>query len=133
MITVLKIMVAVGALVPAAALAHCCCDGHHKTRLREHASYRAERELDWDRARFHVTAARPCHYPSYAAGASGVTVVKLHVDEDGTVDGVRLADSSGTRALDRAALACVSGWHLGGGYEWRIARVVWRWHWVSWG
>ena len=130
-----KSLAFIAGLAPAAAFAHCCCDGHrHHEVLREHRSYHhVVRSEDWDSARFYVTAARPCRYPASLAGATGVTVVKMHVDEDGVVDGVRLADSSGSRALDRAALACVSGWRLDTGYQWRVARVVWRWHWTSWG
>lgn len=132
-----KTLALAAALAPTAVFAHCCCDGHrhHQVSYREHHVYRhVVRTEDWETARFQVTAARPCEYPQWVHGATGVTVVKMRVDEDGFVQAVRLGDSSGSRALDRAALACVSGWHLSAGYEWRVARVVWRWHWVSaWG
>ena len=130
-----KSLALVAALAPTAAFAHCCCDGpRHHISYREHQVYHHVVREDWDTARFHVTASRPCAYPQWLHGATGVTVVKMRVDEDGYVQAVRLGDSSGSPALDRAALACVSGWHLSAGYEWRVARVVWTWHWASsWG
>jgi TonB family protein len=132
----LKTSALIAGLAPAAAIAHCCCDGHrhHEARVSHRAGHhRVVRTEDWDSARFQVTAARPCHYPQWLHGVTGVSVVKMRVDGDGFVRAVRLGDSSGSPALDRAALACVSGWHLSAGYEWRVARVVWRWHWTSWG
>ena len=129
-----KSLALAAALAPTAAFAHCCCDRHHEARVSHHAGYhRVVRTENWDSARFQVTAARPCRYPQGLHGATGVSVVKMRVDEDGFVQAVRLGDSSGSAALDRAALACVSGWHLSAGYEWRVARVVWHWHWTSWG
>ena len=130
----------IAGMLPAAAFAHCCCDGHrhHETSVREHrATHRVVRTEHWDTGRFEMTASRPCNnYPASAlrAHASGVTWVKLRVDEDGFVEASRLSESSGRADLDRAALACVSHWHLRAGYEWRVAKIVWRYHWVSyWG
>ncbi len=124
----------IAGLMPTAAMAHCCCEHHHhEARYREH-HYRAARADSWDTARFDVTAGKPCgNYPASAlrAHATGVTVVKLRVDEDGFVEASRIGGSSGRADLDRAALACVAGWHLGSGYEWRVARIVWRVRWVS--
>ncbi len=124
-----KILALIAALSPTMASAHCCCEGEH----RHHAA-RYYREDNWETARFQVTAGRPCRdYPVSAAhvGASGVTWVKLRVDDDGFVQASRISESSGRRDLDRAALACVAGWHLGTGAHWREARIVWRWHWVG--
>jgi TonB family protein len=126
-----KSLALVAGLAPTMAAAHCCCDGH-----RHHVSYHRVVE-HWDSERFQVTAGRPCNnYPASAARlqATGVTWVKLHVDGDGFVEAARISDSSGRTDLDRAALACVTGWHLQAGYEWRVAKIAWRWHWVSsWG
>jgi TonB family protein len=125
-----KTLAFIAALAPTAAAAHCCCD--HREHVRYH---RAARIDTWDTARFEVTAGRPCgNYPRSAlrAQASGVTWVKLRVDEDGFVEASRISRSSGRADLDRAAIACVAGWHLGSGHEWRVARVSWRFHWHSW-
>lgn len=125
----------IAALTPMAADAHCCCEHHHHA-AREHRSWhRAARVDGWNTARFEATAGKPCrNYPRSAlrAEASGVTWVKLRVDEDGFVEASRISRSSGRADLDRAALACVAGWHLGNGHEWRVARVSWRFHWHSW-
>jgi TonB family protein len=130
-----KTVILLAGLAPAAAWAHCCCEHHHHA-VRHHRTYhRMVRAEDWDLARFEVTAGRPCgNYPVSAlrARASGVTWVKLRVDRDGFVRASRIAGSSGRADLDRAALACVTGWHLGTGYEWRSARIVWRFHRASW-
>lgn len=126
-----KTLVLIAALAPAAATAHCCCD--HREHVRYH--HRATRVDSWDTARFEVTAGRPCgNYPASAlrAQASGVTWVKLRVNEGGFVEASRISRSSGRADLDRAAIACVAGWHLGSGHEWRVARVSWRFHWHSW-
>ncbi len=134
--TLLSIMGALAAgLMPIAADAHCCCEHYHHREARFREYHRVARAEHWDdAARFDVTAGKPCgNYPASAlrAHASGVTVVKLRVDEDGFVEASRIGGSSGRADLDRAALACVAGWHLGSGYEWRVARVVWRVRWVS--
>lgn len=134
-----KSLALITALAPTAASAHCCCEHrHHEARVERHHSYhRVARSWEsdrWETARFEVTAGRPCdNYPRSALRdqASGFTVVKLRVDEDGFVEASRISESSGRRDLDRAALACVAGWHLGAGYEWRTARISWRYHWVS--
>ena len=124
-------------LVPTAAFAHCCCDGHrpNQARVYEHrTTHRVVRTEHWDTGRFEMTAGRPCNnYPrsALAGHASGVTWVKLRVDGDGFVEASRLSESSGRADLDRVALACVSHWHLRAGYEWRVARIVWRYHWMS--
>ena len=55
----------------------------------------------------------------------------MRLDEDGFVEASRISESSGRSDLDRAARACVAGWHLGGGSEWRVARIVWEYHWVE--
>ena len=130
----------VAALTPTVAAAHCCCccerEHHRHVRHVSRPVYRAVRAEHWDVERFQVTAGRPCdNYPVSAlrAHASGVTWVKLRVDADGFVEASRISESSGRADLDRAALACVAGWHLGAGYEWRTARIVWRFHWSSWG
>jgi TonB family protein len=131
-----KILTFVAALIisgaPTAAIAHCGCG--HRDHVRTH-HHRAARVDTWDTARFEVTAGRPCgNYPRSAlrAQASGVTWVKLRLDEDGFVEASRISRSSGRADLDRAAIACVAGWHLGSGHEWRVARVSWRFHWHSW-
>lgn len=127
-----KTVAFIAALAPIAADAHCCCD--HREHVRTH-HHRAARVETWHTARFEATAGRPCHnYPRSAlrAEASGVTWVKLRVDEDGFVEASRISRSSGRADLDRAAIACVAGWHLGTGAQWRVARVSWRWHWHSW-
>ena len=129
----------IAALVPTAAAAHCCCERehrhHHEARGRERLQYhRVARGESWRTAQFERTVGRPCNnYPRSAlrAQASGVTVVKIRVDEDGYVLASRISESSGRADLDRAARACVAGWHLGGGSEWRVARIVWRYHWVD--
>ena len=124
-----KTVAFIAALAPVAADAHCCCD-----HVRTH-HHRAARVESWDTARFETTAGRPCNnYPRSAlrAEASGVTWVKLRVDEDGFVEASRISRSSGRADLDHAAVACVAGWHLGTGAQWRVARVSWRWHWRSW-
>lgn len=133
-----KSLALIAALAPTAAAAHCCCEHHHHreaARAYERRVYHRVAHVErWDTGQFEVTAGRPCNnYPASAARAeaSGVTVVKLRVDEDGYVEASRISESSGRRDLDRAALACVAGWHLGAGYEWRVARITWRWHWVS--
>lgn len=121
-------LAAVLATVSTAAWAHCCCDRHH------HRHARAAHGGGWETARFEFAAGRPCdNYPASAlrARASGVTWVKLRMDEDGFVAASRVSRSSGRADLDRAAMACVAGWHLGHGREWRVARIVWRWHWIS--
>jgi TonB family protein len=121
-----KTFALIAALAPTAAAAHCCCEHRH-----HHHEARAE---NWDSAWFESTAGRPCNnYPRSAlrAQASGVTVVKMRLDEDGFVEASRIAESSGRADLDRAARACVAGWHLGGGSEYRVARIVWKYHWVS--
>jgi TonB family protein len=126
-----KTLAFIAALAPTAAYAHCCCD--HREHVRYH--HRAARVDGWDTASFEATAGRPCgNYPRSAlrAQASGVTWVKLRVDEDGFVEASRISRSSGRADLDRAAIACVAGWHLGNGHEWRVARVSWRFHWHSW-
>lgn len=135
--SLVKSLALAAALVPTMAVAHCCCEREHRHReVRVHHSHhRLARSDDWETARFQVTAGRPCdNYPRSAlrARAAGVTWVKLRVDEDGFVEASRISRSSGRADLDRAALACVAGWHLGTGYEWRTARIVWRFHWISW-
>jgi TonB family protein len=130
-----KAIALIAALTPTMAAAHCCCccEQRHHHQARVHRSHhRMVRTGHWETARFQVTAGRPCgNYPVSAlrAHASGVTWVKLRVNEDGFVAASRISESSGRRDLDRAALACVAGWHLGAGYEWRTARIVWRFHW----
>lgn len=137
--TLALIAALIPSLAPTAAAAHCCCCCEHRhhaaVRHVERSHYRVVRAERWDVERFQVTAGRPCdNYPRSAlrAGASGVTWVKLRVDADGFVEASRIASSSGRADLDRAALACVAGWHLGAGYEWRTARIVWRFHWAHW-
>ena len=81
-----------------------------------------------------IVSNRPCdNYPASAlrAGASGETWVKLRVGDDGWPEIVRLSRSSGRADLDRAALACVRGWYFHDGYDWREARITWRFHWVT--
>jgi len=134
-----KTLALIAALAPAAA--HCRCERehhrHHEARGHvRHVAHVLARGGDWDTARFEVTAGRPCgNYPAsaLAAHASGVTWVKLRVDPDGFVEAGRVSRGSGRADLDRAALACVAGWRLGAGYEWRVARVAWRFRWVPFG
>ena len=98
--------------------------------MRESQWHYPERSESW---RYPVVANRPCdNYPASAlrAGVSGVTWVKLRVGDDGRPEIVRLSRSSGRADLDRAALACVRGWHFRDGYDWREARIAWRFHWV---
>ena len=56
-----------------------------------------------------------CHddYPFWARlwGQEGTTDLTLQVHADGTVDGVKVAQSSGSDRLDDAAVECVSKWH----------------------
>lgn len=119
--TLAKALGLVAGLAPAVADAHCCC---------EHRDVSDRMAEQWDRARYEVTAGRPCgNYPASAARAraSGVTWVKLRVDRDGFVEAAQIRDSSGRADLDRAAIACATHWHLGTGYRWRVARITWRW------
>ncbi len=123
----------IAALVPAAAWAHCCCDhpGKHHHAARKTSTYHAERSERW---RYDVVTNRSCdNYPGSAmrAGASGVAWVNIRVGDDGWPDSVRLSRSSGRADLDRATLACVRNWHFRDGYDWRQARVTWRFHWVT--
>jgi TonB family protein len=50
-------------------------------------------------------------YPQSAvqAGEEGITIISVHVSAGGTVNGPRVARSSGYPDLDNAALACVNG------------------------
>ena len=56
-----------------------------------------------------------CHddYPFWSRlwGQEGTTDLTLLVRADGTVDGVKVAQSSGSDRLDDAAVECVSKWH----------------------
>jgi protein TonB len=56
-----------------------------------------------------------CHddYPFWSRlwGQEGTTDLTLQVHADGTVDGVTVAQSSGSDRLDDAAIDCVSKWH----------------------
>lgn len=58
-----------------------------------------------------VNAASPVEYPPalFARGIEGKVILRLHVDEAGTVDpeSTKVAESSGYPALDSAALAAV--------------------------
>ncbi|MDB5734877.1 MAG: Gram-negative bacterial TonB protein C-terminal [Alphaproteobacteria bacterium] len=130
-----KTFALIAALAPTAAAAHCCCEHRHHHEARADWGYhRTGRAESWDGAWFEPTAGRPCNnYPRSAlhAQASGVTVIRMRLDEDGFVEASRVSESSGRADLDRAARACVAGWQLGGGSEWRVARIVWRYHWVS--
>ena len=134
-----KTLALIATLAPTAVAAHCCCEREH----RHHSGYRTRERLQyhqvgrdeaWDTARFERTVGRPCNnYPHSALRdqASGVTVVRMRLDEDGFVEASRISESSGRSDLDRAARACVAGWHLGGGSEWRVARIVWKFPWVE--
>ncbi|GAA0577456.1 energy transducer TonB [Rhizomicrobium electricum] len=52
-------------------------------------------------------------YPSesLAKGEEGNTKVSFKILTDGTVEGVSVADTSGSQRLDDAAVACVKTWH----------------------
>ena len=122
-----KSLALVATLSPTAAWAHCCCDWHGAWHpvVRSHAE------------RFNFVSGRDCdNYPASAlrAQASGVTWLQVRVGADGWVRATRISHSSGRDDLDRAAIACVSDWHLGGAgrHDWRVVRVGWRFHWHSW-
>jgi len=53
------------------------------------------------------------HYPTESAtkGEVGTTKLAFRILTDGTVKGVRVVVSSGSPALDEAAIKCVGGWH----------------------
>lgn len=51
--------------------------------------------------------AQTCPYPG---SGEGLTTVQFHVTAQGTVARARVAKSSGSEALDQAALACVGTW-----------------------
>jgi len=117
------------ALVPAAAWAHCCCDhpgrAHHEARTtRWHHAGQV-----WHEARYTVVTNRRCgnHYPLSALrdGASGVTLLDIHVRDDRWAGSVRIRRSSGRADLDRAALACARGWYFRDGPDWQQARIEW--------
>jgi hypothetical protein len=57
---------------------------------------------------------RPPRFPDAAAmrGAYGAVVVIVHVNPQGLVDGVEVAESSGHAELDRAAVAAVQKWRF---------------------
>ncbi|MGA7674092.1 MAG: energy transducer TonB [Rhizomicrobium sp.] len=52
-------------------------------------------------------------YPFWSRlwGQEGTTDLTLQVHADGTVDGVKVAQSSGSDRLDDAAVDCVAKWH----------------------
>ncbi len=56
-----------------------------------------------------------CHddYPFWSRlwGQEGTTSLAFQVRADGTVDGVKVAQSSGSDRLDEAAVECVAKWH----------------------
>lgn len=53
-------------------------------------------------------------YPVAAAerGEHGAVVLLIHVDPDGAVAGIEIAETSGFRLLDRAAREAVQAWHF---------------------
>jgi TonB family protein len=119
-------------LAPDAALAHCGCRHYH----RHHARFIEHRHHWVERARVlrTVGAYRDCdNYPRSALedGATGVTLLKIRVGEDGWVQASSVRRSSGRRDLDRAAQACVADWHFpdAATTDWRTVRVAWRIHW----
>lgn len=74
-------------------------------------------------------------YPSYSLDhhQEGVTALAFNILTDGTVDAVKVLASSGSQALDEAAVKCVSEWHYRPAIKngqlaetpWK-AKVTWR-------
>ena len=74
-------------------------------------------------------------YPpqSKRLGEEGVTMVRLHVLEDGSIDDVQVAQSSGFPRLDETAIKKLKRWRVKPGTEdgkpvamWMDLRVVWQ-------
>lgn len=123
-----KILALIAALAPAAASAHCGCDGHERRKAWSYKAMHAHPQA------YAAVFNRTCsNYPGSAlrARASGVTWVAIRVGDDGWTRDARVSRSSGRADLDRAALACVRDWrfHDAGRYDWRAVRVSWRWVW----
>jgi protein TonB len=56
---------------------------------------------------------RPIYPPTARrAGAEGTTVLKVHVQTNGSIAEVRIERSAGHAALDQAAADAVSKWHF---------------------
>jgi TonB family protein len=135
--TFAKALALVAGLAPVAADARCCCDhaGHHRVSARDDWSYETRHRVvreDFDE--LDAVSTHTCrNYPASAAPARGTSWVSIRVGDDGWVVASRISRSSGSAALDRAALRCVANWHFRHGYDWRAVKIAWRWHGDYWG